>query len=154
MIRTVCKGQRHKLQWNTAYRGLTDAQLPNITSPSLYRKPLKIIVSATVTAAAGSEPSPCHFTSSEAGSKARVANIPRESSLKLVVVGNLMNAPMPLFALICQTFSWYHCNSRRNEWSDHLGTAGLYAVCPHITAWGVPAAFPQAIALNNSSPPG
>lgn len=69
--------------------------------------------------------------------------------VKVIVVGNLMNAPMPLFTLTCQTFSWYHYKSHHNEWSDRLGTAGLYAVCPHITAWGIPAASPH-----NSSPPG
>lgn len=115
----------------------------------------KIIVSATVIAAAGSKSFPCHFTPSETGRKAHVANIARESCVKLVVaVGNLINAPMPLFALTCQTFSWYHYKSHRNEWSDHLGTTGSYAACPHISAWGVPAAFPQATTLNNSSPPG
>lgn len=116
MTTTVCKGQQHRLQQNSAYRGLTDAQFPNITLHSLYRKPLKIIVSATVIAAAGSESFPWHFTPPEAGSKACVANTAGEPCLKLVIaVGNLINPPMPLFALTHQTFISYHCKSHSNE---------------------------------------
>lgn len=104
----------------------TDAQCPSISLHSLYRKPLKIIVSATAVAAPGREPFPCHFTSSDADSWVCVANTARESCIKLViVVGNLMNVPLPAFALICQMISWYHCKSHHIEWTDSLGTAGL-----------------------------
>lgn len=125
MIKAMCKGQQHELQWSSVYRGLTDAQFPSISLYSLSKKPLKIRVSATV-AVPGTEPFPCHFTSSEAGSWVCVANIARESCLKLViVVGNLMNVPMPVFALICQMISWYHCKSHHIEWTDW----GLQVCC-------------------------
>lgn len=145
-MKRMCKKQQQGRQQNAIYRVLTNAQLPNTALLSIYRKPLKSAVSATAIAAAASPFTVISYP--ETGSKTHIVNIAREPCLKLLTVVGLTNAPMPLFELICPTFSWYRTSSHHNEWSYQLGVS-----VTSLSAWGFPAALQRVvnISLSNSS---
>lgn len=145
-MKRMCKKQQRGWQQNAIYRVLTNAQLPNTALLSIYRKPLKSAVSATAIAAAASPFTAISYP--ETGSKTHIVNIAKEPCLKLLTVVGLTNAPMPLFELICPTFSWYRTSSHHNEWSYQLGMS-----VTSLSAWGFPAALQRVvnISLSNSS---
>lgn len=145
-MKRMCKKQQQGRQQNAIYRVLTNAQLPNTALLSIYRKPLKSAVSATAIAAAASPFTAISYP--ETGSKTHIVNIAREPCLKLLTVVGLTNAPMPLFELICPTFSWCRTSSHHNEWSYQLGMS-----VTSLNAWGFPAALQRVVnvSLSNSS---
>lgn len=151
----MCKGQQHELQWNTALQRNNSCSVTQYYFAFTLQETPEDYPLCHSYYCSWKWAFPSHFALPGADSKARVANTAGEYCLTLVITsGNLINAPVPFFALTCQTISQYHCISHCNERSDSLGTASSYAISPHITAWGIPAAFHSATALKNSSPPG